>query len=274
MQKSKRGTKTTQSRDASAAGTVSRVAKLLACIAEADDEVSIKYLCQVLNLPASTVHRLLNLLTEEAIIEPSPKRGLYGPGLELVRVSSLIMSKFSIADLAKPIMREIVEECDQVCVLLRYIPTSRKVMPVHAEYSSNPLRYQIDLFQPYSLLWGATGRVVLAFLQSDEIEAALQDDESSPVTGARPPSRKAMMKELADIRERGYAITQNQKIPGAVGFAAPLFSSTARVMGCLSITIPKTRFNQKAEAAIVKILLAHTAVLNRKLGFDGRLPQK
>ena len=44
------------------AGTVTRVMKLLACLAEADGEVSIKWLCQSLNLPASTVHRLLTLL--------------------------------------------------------------------------------------------------------------------------------------------------------------------------------------------------------------------
>ena len=257
-------------RDASSAGTVARVVKLLTCIAEAEGEVSIKYLCQELNLPASTVHRLLGLMIENGIIERAPVRALYGPGLELLRVSSLLAAKVSIVDLARPIMRSIVAACNQTCVLLRYIPSSRKVRAVHAEYSSNPLRYQIELFQPHSLLWGATGRSVLAFLPRDEIEAAFKDADRSPASGVQLPSQKAMMSELSEIRELGFSMTHGQKIAGAVGLAAPLFNSESRVIGCLSITIPKANFDKKAEAQIPELLLEHAEKLNRALGFERR----
>lgn len=257
-------------RDASSAGTVARVVKLLTCIAEAEGEVSIKYLCQELNLPASTVHRLLGLMIENGIIERAPVRALYGPGLELLRVSSLLAAKVSIVDLARPIMRSVVAASNQTCVLLRYIPSSRKVMAVHAEYSSNPLRYQIELFQPHSLLWGATGRSVLAFLPRDEIEAALKDADLSPATGVQLPSQKAMMNDLGEIRGRGFSMTQGQKIAGAVGHAAPLFNSESRVIGCLSITIPKANFDKKAESQIPELLLEHAEKLNRALGFERR----
>jgi DNA-binding IclR family transcriptional regulator len=261
----------TDPRDASTVGTVGRVARLLACIAEAEGEVSLKYLCQALNLPASTVHRLLSLLIKEGLVERSTSSALYGPGLELARISSLIASKISIVNLAKPIMRTIVQECDQTCVLLRYIPTSRRVMAIHAEFSSNPLRYEIELFQPYSLLWGASGRAVLAFLPQEEIDAVLKDATVSPVSGEALPSRKVMLKQLREIQKQGYAITQAQRIAGAVGFAAPLFNSEPRVIGCLSLRIPKARFNQKTEATIAQLLRAQAAALNRRLGFDGRV---
>ena len=257
-------------RDASSAGTVARVVKLLTCIAEAEGEVSIKYLCQELNLPASTVHRLLGLMIENGIIERAPVRALYGPGLELLRISSLLAAKVSIVDLARPIMRSIVSACDQTCVLLRYIPSSRKVMAVHAEYSSNPLRYQIELFQPHSLLWGATGRSVLAFLPREEIEVALKEADRSPATGAPLPSPKLMMSDLDEIRERGFSMTHGQKIAGAVGLAAPLFNSESRVIGCLSITIPKATFDKDAESKIPGLLLEHAKKLNRALGFERR----
>lgn len=257
-------------RDASSAGTVSRVVKLLTCIAEAEGEVSIKYLCQELNLPASTVHRLLGLMIENGIVERAPVRALYGPGLELLRISSLLAAKVSIVDLARPIMRSIVAACNQTCVLLRYIPTSRKVMAIHAEYSSNPLRYQIELFQPHSLLWGATGRSVLAFLSREEIEAALKEADRSPATGAQMPSQKAVMSDLNEIRRQGYSMTHGQKIAGAVGLAAPLFNSESRVIGCLSITIPKATFDRKAETQIPELLLEHAEKLNRALGFERR----
>jgi DNA-binding IclR family transcriptional regulator len=255
--------------DIAGAGTVTRIVKLLACIAEADGEISIKSLCQSLNLPASTVHRLLSLLTKEGMIERAPSRALYGPGLEFLRIGSLVAAKIRIVDLARPILRALVEECDETCVLLRYIPASRKVMAMHAEYSSHPLRYQIEMFQPHSLLWGATGRSVLAFLPEREIDAAIRDNDRSPASGESLPPRSSLLKDLREIRTRGYAITHGQKIAGAVGLAAPLFNSERRVIGSLSITVPKTRYSQKGSAKLSALLLASAASLNRSLGFQG-----
>ena len=254
--------------DLSGAGTVSRVIKLLTCIAQAEREVSIKSLCQSLNLPASTIHRLLNLLMKEGIVERAASRALYGPGIEFVRIGSLVAAKVQIVDVAKPVMRALVDECDETCVLLRYIPASRKVMAMHAEYSSHPLRYQIEMFQPHSILWGATGRAVLAFLPEAEIDEALRTNEPSPASGERLPSRHIVMKDLREIRERGYALTHSQKIIGAVGFAAPLFNSERQVIGCLSVTVPDARFSEKGTAKLSSVLLTAAGKLNHGLGYQ------
>ncbi len=250
----------------SGAGTVTRVVKLLACVAEADGDVSIKSLCQSLDLPASTVHRLLGLLTKDGIIERAATRARYGPGPEFVRIGSLVAAKVRIADLARPVMRALADESDETCVLLQYLPNSRKVMALHAEYSSHPLRYQIDMFQPHSLLWGATGRSVLAFLSEPEIEAAIRDNDRSPATGKSLPARAVLMKELKEIRERGYAITHGQKIAGAVGLAAPLFNSENAAIGSLSVTVPNARFSQKGQSRLAELLIRAAGSLNRTLG--------
>lgn len=269
VQRKKSAPSAAQGRGAAASegsGTVTRIVKLLACVAEADGDVSIKSLCQSLELPASTVHRLLGLLTKEGVIERAPSRALYGPGPEFIRIGSMVAAKVRIADLAKPIMRELVAESGETCVLLRYIPTSRKVMALHAEYSSNPLRYQIDMYQPHSLLWGATGRSVLAFLPEAEIDAAISDNDRSPASGDKLPPRNLLLKDLREIRDRGYAFTHGQKIVGAVGLAAPLFNSEKYPIGSLSITVPKARFSPKGQAKLVSQLLNTAGRLNYMLG--------
>jgi DNA-binding IclR family transcriptional regulator len=254
-------------RDASAAGTVARVVQLLACLAEADGPVSIKFLCQTLKLPASTVHRLLGLLADEGMVERNADRPIYAPGLELVRIASLLASKVHVLDIAKPFMRAVVRDCDETCCLLQYLPDRRKVMALHAEFSSHPLRYRIDLYQPHSLLWGATGRAVLAFLPPDEIEAAIRDGDSSPATGEPPSARETILADLAEIRSRGYAITHGQKIEGAVGIGAPIFNSERRAIGSLCMTIPETRFNKKTQTRLSQILMSRAGELSRALGY-------
>jgi DNA-binding IclR family transcriptional regulator len=255
-------------RDASAAGTVARVVQLLACFAEADGPVSIKFLCQTLKLPASTVHRLLGLLADEGMVERSADRPIYAPGLELVRIASLFASKVRILDVAKPFMRAVVQDCDETCCLLQYLPDRRKVMALHAEFSSHPLRYSIELYRPHSILWGATGRTVLAFLPPDEIDAAIEDADPSPATGERAPAREDILSDLAEIRSRGYAITHGQKIEGAVGIGAPIFNSERRVIGSFCMTIPETRFNAKTQTRLSQILMARAGELSRVFGYE------
>jgi DNA-binding IclR family transcriptional regulator len=248
------------------------VVQLLACLAEADGAVSIKFLCQTLKLPASTVHRLLGLLADEGMVERSADRPTYAAGLELVRIASLLASKVRILDVAKPFMSAVVRDCDETCCLLQYLPERRKVMALHAEFSSHPLRYRIELYQPHSILWGATGRTVLAFLPPGEIDAAIRDGDLSPATGEPTPARETILADLEEIRNRGYAITQGQNIEGAVGIGAPVFNSERRVIGSFCMTIPETRFNKKTQERLSQILMSRAGELSRALGYTP-LPQ-
>jgi DNA-binding IclR family transcriptional regulator len=251
---------------AEATGTVARVVRLLQCLADIDGDVSIKDVAGRLALPPSTVHRLLNLLADDGIVERSPARHVYRPGLELVRIASLIASKTRIADIALPSMRAVVEACDEVCMLVRYLPAARRVMVVASVDSSNPLRYQVERFVPHSLLWGATGRSTLAFLPPAEIEAVLDENDASPATGAKLPPRAEFLAELAAIRERGYVLTHGQKIAGAVGIGVPLFGAGNAVLGGLCITVPEVRFQPSAEQTLAALLRTHAGALNAQLG--------
>jgi DNA-binding IclR family transcriptional regulator len=247
-------------------GTVARVVRLLQYLAEVDDDISIKDMAAHLHLPPSTVHRLLNLLVDDGIVERSRARHVYRPGLELIRIASLIASKTRVADLALPVMRAVVAACNEVCMLVLYLPAARRVMIATSVDSSHPLRYQVERFVPHSLLWGATGRSTLAFLPPDVIDAAIAENESSPGSGASLPPRAEFLAELAAIRERGYVLTVGQKIADAVGIGAPIFNADGSVLGSLCITIPVVRFDPQSEGTLAKLLLEQVAALNTTLG--------
>jgi DNA-binding IclR family transcriptional regulator len=251
---------------AESTGTVARVVRLLQVLAESGDDVSIKEISARLHLPPSTVHRLLNLLADDGIVERSAARHVYRPGLELIRIASLIASKTRITDLALPVMRSVVEACDEVCMLVLYLPAARRVMVASFVDSSNPLRYQVERFVPHSLAWGATGRSTLAFLPPDVIEQVIAENEASPASGAPLPPRGELLAELAATRARGYVLTQGHKIGGAVGLGAPIFNADGSVLGSLCITIPKVRFTPSSEQALAALLLKHVAALNTTLG--------
>ena len=250
-------------------GTVIRVIKLLMCVASSKTDISIKQFSEKLQLPASTVHRLLRILSKDAIIEQDPSTHRYRASSELFRLSSLLSSKSDISILAIPYMQEVVANCDEACMLVRYLPRTHQVEVIGAVNSSNRLRYEIELYRPHSLLWGATGRSILAFLPEQERDAAIRLKSRSPATGAPLPKTQLLIAELNEIRARGYAKTAGQKIEGAVGIGTPIYDSKGRVIASLCVTIPMVRFDPKKETALANLLKSQARQLSASLGYVG-----
>ena len=130
----------------------------------------------------------------------------------------------------------------------------------------SPLHYTWDLYQPTSIMWGATGRAILAFLPESDLTELIGEAEPSPATGAPLPPAPKLRAELAQIRDRGYAITHGQKITDAVGLAAPVFADGCSPVGSLCVTVPKFRFQWKMESKIATILVREAGKLSEVLG--------
>lgn len=250
--------------DKDASGTVARAVAVLRLVAEAREEVSITSLSNGLDLPASTVHRLLHLLIDQGMVEQR-NRYSYGVGTEFYRLGSLVVGKAQISEIALPYMRELVALCDEYCMLWLYSPAERTVMIVETVSSSHPLRYVRDKFMPSGLAWGSSGRSVLAFLPEEDIVEVHRSAGPSSVSGAPLPPLAEFLAELDVIKGRGYAHSRGQKIDGAVGFGAPVYRGD-KVIGSLCLTIPDIRYEPQREAELAAALIAQAQKVSFAIG--------
>ncbi len=258
--------RTSQTDESPSSGTVARVALLLRVLAESEGDSTLSEISARMRLPASTTHRLLNLLQEQGFVD----RGLantYRPGLEFLRVGGLVASRAELPEVAQEFMQAVVDACDETCVLSVYIPRSRCAMIAKVIYGSHPLRYEATLFQPSSLAWGATGKGILAFLPPDVIDDVIAHEGPSPADG-KAIRRLPLERDLAEVRRKGYAHTRGQKIKGAVGMSAPVFNASG-VVAALCITIPDSRFQPEMEAKLSRILIRQAERFSHALGWRG-----
>lgn len=247
-------------------GTAVRLVGVLRHLAEADGEVTVKGLADALDLPPSTAHRMLGQLARTGMVEADGARHRYRPGVEYYRLAALVAGRMDLAEIARPIMDAVVAECGETCVLGLYLPNERRMMFVARADSAHPLRYPLALHRPLSVAWGASGRAILAFLPAEEIDAVLTLREASPATGAALPRPSEMHRLLAHIHARGVAVSHGEKIPGAVGIAAPVMRAGGQAIGSLSVTIPALRFQPDSEAGLVELVRGQAAALSRALG--------
>ena len=90
-----------------------------------------------------------------------------------------------------------------------------------------------------ALLWsGAQSKAMLAFPLPDEIQAVLNDLKKSKecfYVSGEVIDIDRLTKELASIREEGFAVTVGERVLASTGLAAPIFGRGHKVVSSISV---------------------------------------
>src|SRR5258708_13366832 len=138
-------------------GTVARTIQIIRHLAEGPEDWALADLADTLGLPRSTMHRLLQLLQSQGVVEADPQSHRYRPGLELYRMASLLSTRMPIVRLVTPLLQEITAQCDETALLGLYLPDRRQMIFPPKVDSRHPVRYVLEMNVPLSPCWGATG---------------------------------------------------------------------------------------------------------------------
>ncbi|MBU6442984.1 MAG: IclR family transcriptional regulator [Alphaproteobacteria bacterium] len=249
-------------------GAAARTVTLLQRIAENGPDFTLKELSERIQLPQSTVHRLLQVLVSSGMVERADEQA-YRVGMEFFRIASLIHQKFDLQRVARPYLQSLWEQWRETCTFCLYKPASRTAMVAETIRSPHALQHSIEPFAELSLAWGSMGRVILAYLPDDDVDAVLDHAPRGSLSGRRAPSRNKMREELQTIRQRGYAVYEDHEFADVAGISAPLFGPNAQVIGCLSVTMPGSRFNPGKSGKLCDAVTTAARELSASLGFSG-----
>lgn len=246
-------------------GTVARTLSVLRVVAEAKGSVGVKDVADALRLPMSTSHRLLDLLLEAGFVQKETVKRRYRVGAEFFRVASLVTRRTSLASLVQPLLDTLARTTGETALFATYQPAQHTVTYAAKSDSAQSLRFRIDLYQPVSSEWGATGLAILAFLSEAEQAAAFAHARSSPITGRRL-TRAAFFERVAAVREAGFAFSEGEKLPDSVGIAVPLETAPGELAGSIALTIPKVRFVRAKTKSYVELLRRAAASFSGRNG--------
>ena len=207
-----------------------------------------------LGLSPSTAHRLLSELVKADFVKHNADTSRYSLSLEFIRLAHLTIAQVSIEQVAITHMRRLTNACNETALLGVYDRMRQEMMFLAIVESSHPLRYSIEINKWLPVYVGASGLAIMAYLSDGEISAIIERTRLAPVTSRSITERYRLESEIQNIRNRGYAVTQGQRTPDAVGLGAPIFGSNGEVVGDICLTIPENRFNESAEKGIAELL--------------------
>lgn len=226
----------------------------------------VREIAKAVGLQPSSVSRLLAQLKEEQYVRRDASSGRFLPGIELMRLGALAISRLDIGVVAEPYLRSLGASINETVFLALYDHRRHEMIRIQSVPSSHPLQYTIELNRWTEIFRGSSGLAILAFLPEDERDAVIELAEAAATPETPWLRRAAMLAMLDDIRARGYASTHGRRVPGAVGMAAPLFGPRGTVLGSVIVTVPEFRFTPEDESRIAGPLMRAAAQISSEVG--------
>lgn len=245
--------------------SAARMLRILSAVADSAEPVAVRDLGRKLGQSPATTHRLLNVLRDEGFVDYVADRRAYGIGPQLYRVAARVTQRVGPVTLAKNVAARAAAEFDETILFGLHLPHAGAMSFEARADGQKKLMYHVEMHTPVPLVWGASGKSILAYLPGDERESVYDNAEASPATDAPRPTRDALERELGDIRRRGHAVTHGEKLPGARGIAAPVFGS-AGVIGSLCLTSPRERVPESMLSEIGQRVMEYAEQLSHQLG--------
>ena len=207
---------------------------ILDVIGLAEEPVSMADIARSLDLPKSSVHRLLRALEGvEAVARRSvDKKYVLGPKLRqygALVTEHGIVEKFM--DVVKPIARSI-NETMQFGVL-----TGPDVTFLAFISSTQPVRLVSLVGRRLPAHATATGKAILAFSDDETIEEFL-GNRLQQVAPRTITDRSRFREELATVRNRGYATESEESTHNLSCVAAPVRGTGSEILGAVTVCVP------------------------------------
>lgn len=252
-------------RNANHAGTVTRVTTLLRFIGDIGHDVPLSHVAAAVDLPLSTVHRMLGQLCDEGFVRFDETTRTYGVGRSLHRIASRIVVSNSLFSLAREFLEELVQEFDETVLLFLYLEAEGAGSFEVRVDGSKDLQYRLSMNTPLTLVHGASGKSILAHLEPAVREQIIEREAAELERVGKHLDPDELEKVLSEVRRTGYCMTENERLHHARGIAAPVFDQSG-VLGSIILTSQISTLTDDIVPAVVRSVKRQAEELSRALG--------
>jgi len=240
-------------------GAAERAIAVLDTLAEAG-ELGTNEIARRMGMTPSTVSRQLGTLAASGLVERVAANGRYRLGLRIVHLANTLLARLDVREIARPHLTALVEATGETATLS--VPGDEDAITVDFVPGSHQLQPVSRLGRPSIAHATSAGKVMLAFSGRELPDGPLRAYTPRTITDLQ-----ALAREIARVRERGWAQALGERDPDLTAVAAPVHSSRGELEAIVALQGPSSRFDAAAVKAAVPVVVEHAAAISRELGW-------
>ena len=228
---------------------IARAGSVLRALERHPGGLALGELARAVQLPKSTVHRLVGALTDEDLVSTDAS-GKIVLGGALARLGAA--GSHALQDELRPLLQSLREEVEETVDLA--VPDAGQMRFVEQLPAAHRLRAVSAVGARFPMHCTANGKAFLAALPSDRT-LALLPARLQRLTPHTITSRATLLKELEQIRARGIAFDHDEHTEGISAVGAAVLGPLGP-LAAISVPVPTARFagrEQRYAAAVARV---------------------
>lgn len=246
--------------------TLSRTLKILETFDVKTPVLRLTDIAAKVELHKSTVYRLLSYLVSENYLDFNERTKEYRLGIKFLTIASVVLSSLDIADISKPIMRDLVEKTGQTANLA--VLDRDSVIYISKVEPSSSIRISTRIGARLPAHCTALGKVLLAHLPNENLKNILSQMKLTKFTRLTITIKESLKKELKEIYNKSYAIDHEEFLDGLVCAACPVFDYKNEAIAAISISGSVTVFKEEQIEEWIKLLKVSSDKISKQLGYQ------
>ena len=240
---------------------------VLEAVADQSQSVGLPDLSARLELPRQTVHRILLQLEASGLLQRDLIRDRFSIGQ---RFSALALRSLHTRNQSAPvrqILKALVDETGETSNI--GVLDGLDFLYIERIESAWSLRVHLQVGSRLPAYSTSGGKVMLAHLDESLRARLLRSSELKTLTPKTHTRLTELEVELDQIRERGYAINDEEFSTGIVGVAVPVSDHDGRIIAALALQGPAPRLNLDRAVSFVPRMAEAARSLSRAWGLPG-----
>lgn len=230
-----------------------KMAAVLDCFTRARGQLSISEIMDETSLPRTTVHRIVASLRDIGLLDQDGRRQTYRLGLKMFYFGNVVIANLDLNRHAHQHILELHQLTGEVVHL--HIFDGSQMVCIEREEMDETRLTTLTTMEAAPTYCTAVGKAFLAFQDSDLIARIAVEEGLKARTAHTLATLETLQADLAQIRDRGFSIDDEENQLGIRCVGAPIRDSRGRVFASISVSgtsarMPLSRIHGLAPAVI------------------------
>lgn len=217
------------------------------------DGASLTELTEVTDLAKSTVYNHLTTLSEHGYVVNESNQ--YYLGVKFCHLGQYVKNQKSIYRLAEDAVSRLADEAELDADFA--VEEHGRIVSLYGDLTADTTSHFLTDGRSFYVHNTASGRAIIAEYSDEHVHTIIDRWGLPQETEQSTTTREELFAELATVRERGYAISHEESIPGLWSISMAATEPPGDVCGALSLSCPIYLVDHRMESTLVEILQRH-----------------
>ncbi len=256
-----------RSRAGSEVRAVQRTIALLEALSGSGSGTSLGTLALASGLSQPTTLRYLSTLVGTGVVDRDPVDGSYRLGLGFLLLWERAVGDLDPRQVAGPYMEALRDAHGETVVLGAY--SRDRLLLIDAREGLHAIKMGARIGHEVPLHSNGVGKAILAHLDAEKRRTLLEQHGLPAVTKNTIVEPAELERELTLVRERGYAIDDEESTIGLRCVAVPIFDRQGDPTFALAVSAPTANVPREALDEIGREMVTLTDTLSARFGYSG-----